>query len=319
MERIYALDSLKFFLIILVIYGHIYSGEQGMYGVRFVYLFHMPLFAYISGFFSSFCSDSCSFYSKNKKLLLYYVGFQIVYYIICRFLEIYQMSFTQLLFKPFIHLWYLLSLFYWRLFLFIFGKNIKKHLLLSLCFSFCFCLICGFLNINDEFAIGKTFVLLPFFMLGFYCRERKVFYVLFKKSFIKSLLSLLMFFVGIIMSTRMPQFCDTYYGHYTCIKDFVLRIIFLLLGLGISYSLCFFCLLLFNSFSQHLQRFFGGAGKYTLDIYLYHIIPIIFLSKILSNFGNTEIEHIFYTLIVSLLTFFIITIKQQFIFLTIHK
>lgn len=81
MERIYALDSLKFFLIILVIYGHIYSGEQGMYGVRFVYLFHMPLFAYISGFFSSFCSDSSSFYSKNKKLLLYYVGFQIVYYI----------------------------------------------------------------------------------------------------------------------------------------------------------------------------------------------------------------------------------------------
>lgn len=54
MERIYALDSLKFFLIILVIYGHIYSGEQGMYGVRFVYLFHMPLFAYISGFFLPF-------------------------------------------------------------------------------------------------------------------------------------------------------------------------------------------------------------------------------------------------------------------------
>lgn len=58
--RIIKLDNLKFFLIFLVVLGHIFeeviAAGNANWDVKsarfFIYLFHMPLFLFVSGIFS---------------------------------------------------------------------------------------------------------------------------------------------------------------------------------------------------------------------------------------------------------------------------
>lgn len=75
-KRIYFFDNLKFLLIILVVIGHFldnmfnYSYNfKGIY--TFIYTFHMPLFIFITGYFSK------SFIKNNKikigKVISYFV------------------------------------------------------------------------------------------------------------------------------------------------------------------------------------------------------------------------------------------------------
>ena len=56
-KREYRFDNAKFILILLVVFGHILEHFQGRYvpGIyRTVYLFHMPMFIFISGYFAKF-------------------------------------------------------------------------------------------------------------------------------------------------------------------------------------------------------------------------------------------------------------------------
>lgn len=55
-ERIYWYDNLKFFLMVLVVLGHGADYGTSQYAsfrftYLFVYIFHMPLFLFISGLF----------------------------------------------------------------------------------------------------------------------------------------------------------------------------------------------------------------------------------------------------------------------------
>ena len=55
--RVYFFDNLKYVLILLVILGHLFEiyydkSHVMKAGFNFIYLFHMPLFIWISGYFS---------------------------------------------------------------------------------------------------------------------------------------------------------------------------------------------------------------------------------------------------------------------------
>lgn len=56
-ERIHFFDNLKGILIFLVVFGHyallVHAASPAMGGVyEYIYLFHMPLFVFVSGFFA---------------------------------------------------------------------------------------------------------------------------------------------------------------------------------------------------------------------------------------------------------------------------
>ena len=56
-NRIYRYDNAKFVLMFLVIAGHLlecFSGRFVSSIYRTIYLFHMPAFIFLSGYFSSF-------------------------------------------------------------------------------------------------------------------------------------------------------------------------------------------------------------------------------------------------------------------------
>lgn len=107
--------NLKLLLIFLVIFGHLLEPlirtdplVRGIY--HFIYIFHMPLFAFLSGlYFSS--PESCLRQSLNA--LKWYAIAQLVP-LLCGRLGPYSRA-VQLFFLPYWHLWYLFSLGSWAL------------------------------------------------------------------------------------------------------------------------------------------------------------------------------------------------------------
>ena len=68
------IDSLKGFLIVLVVLGHLLRECCDLNGFNlnmtiYIYSFHMPLFILISGFFTRVKSDKKLFWGGVKKLI----------------------------------------------------------------------------------------------------------------------------------------------------------------------------------------------------------------------------------------------------------
>ena len=81
-ERNYWLDNTKFLLILLVVIGHFISGFKKYESINclyyFIFLFHMPLFIFITGYFSK------NIIKKNKSKILNFI----VLYVIMQIIEI---------------------------------------------------------------------------------------------------------------------------------------------------------------------------------------------------------------------------------------
>lgn len=80
-ERDYHLDNVKFILILLVVIGHFIELLADNYEFSrklffYIYLFHMPLFVFVTGYFSKTFYDGKRI--KVEKLLSYFVLFIIL-------------------------------------------------------------------------------------------------------------------------------------------------------------------------------------------------------------------------------------------------
>ena len=159
-------DNLKFILIFLVVLGHYlgrYRAESstitGVY--LFLYLFHMPVFAFISGYFSK------TFEPRVKDvafLLIPYVFFQIAYisYYSVLGLQDGEWGEGMSLTLPFMHNWYLLSLVGWRL-MSLYARQWRY----AVPFSFVLALLAGFEpSIEWHYSASRTICFFPFFLLG---------------------------------------------------------------------------------------------------------------------------------------------------------
>ena len=83
-ERIYLFDNLKFILIFFVVFGHcimIFVNDITLRVYMYIYLFHMPTFVFISGYF---------FKRRNKKMLSFivkYLVFQCLYLLLASIID----------------------------------------------------------------------------------------------------------------------------------------------------------------------------------------------------------------------------------------
>ncbi|ATD56826.1 hypothetical protein BTM21_03280 [Clostridium chauvoei] len=166
-KRNYLLDNLKVLLIFCVVFGHVIeyyiNQSQILKGIYiFIYIFHMPLFVFISGYFSKNIEKISK--SAIKGLLLPYIIFNMIWYTAV-YIGTREFMFSVL--YPGWTLWYLLSLFFWRISL--------KHLInikYILPISFIFGLLIGLLpGGSSVLSISRTITFLPFFLLGYYTRE----------------------------------------------------------------------------------------------------------------------------------------------------
>lgn len=111
-KRYYLLDNLKVILIFFVVFGHVieyYINDNSILMTLyiFIYIFHMPLFIFISGYLSK------NFYKMKRKairnLLIPYIIFNMIWYTAV-YIGTRRAMFSVL--YPGWTLWYLLSLFF---------------------------------------------------------------------------------------------------------------------------------------------------------------------------------------------------------------
>ena len=175
-ERI---DSIKFCLIVLVIAGHVFSNnifsDSAACGViwHWIYIFHMPLFVFISGYFSHKKNDTRSFLKGIIKIFEPLVIIQVLM-VSVKFFSTNQISIDEIL-TPWWVMWYLLSLIYWRTLLHVLPKNVLKYTKLVIFISFLIGISAGFLPFDRFLSMQRTLALLPFFFLGFFMQGKKLY------------------------------------------------------------------------------------------------------------------------------------------------
>ena len=162
-----ALDNFKFVLISLVIVGHIIEPVIGRFDwvksvYIFVYIFHMPMFAYVSGAVSEREIDNKVIKSIVTKLIIPYVFLELIYSVFDYFLfSRSSLNVTPLV--PYWILWYIFSLVLWRLLLPVFNQ-FKLPVVLAILAG----LGCGVNNYDYNLSFSRTFVFFPFFLIGNY-------------------------------------------------------------------------------------------------------------------------------------------------------
>lgn len=163
-------DTCKYLLIILVITGHELEGYKHLHGwmeylYSFIYLFHMPFFAFISGYFSKRLTIN----KLTKGSLLLIESF-IILQVGFLWLRNHEIPDMESIFSPWYAPWYLLSLFWWRLAAFLCLKVKRPVCCLSI--AVVTGLFSGFLYGNvaptSFLSMVRTLVFLPFFIAGLY-------------------------------------------------------------------------------------------------------------------------------------------------------
>ena len=174
-NRNYLFDNLKCLLIFLVVFGHFIENFQNIWNNgytrvvwQFIYLFHMPGFAFVSGYFSK-KNDSKVFEKVLAKQLVPLVVFQFLFEVLS---VVMTRNFTGATFslKPYWILWYLLSLAYWRIFFQLLCK-VRFILIISVILA----LGVGTISsIGYPLSISRTIVLFPFFLTGNFIKEKNL-------------------------------------------------------------------------------------------------------------------------------------------------
>lgn len=156
-------DNIKGFLILLVVFAHILFQMQDKFDiinqtVDYIYMFHMPAFVFISGFFGK-SERSHSFQSIIKLIFLYYIFNSIMGFIY---------GFSSLI-EPMYSYWYLIALIVWR----ITAHHISKFKEINL-ILFIIALFVGFYpSINNLFAAARIIGFYPYYMIGYKLSKEK--------------------------------------------------------------------------------------------------------------------------------------------------
>jgi len=265
------LDNAKAALILLVVIGHTIEPVMGSSGVDaalyvFIYSFHMPMFALLSGFFSSQDMSWASFKKTVLRLVPPYLIFQSSLILLAGTCNPEKWADFSLL-KPYYAMWYLISLLTWRALLPFFSK-FRFPILVSVFLA----LLCGYFpNIDRYLSLSRTFVLLPFFLLGFFAKQKNL----------RKLLFIIPPSVGITL-LALGCFCAVYYrwvdarwlwhadGYALMGYEGWLGAVFRLLSLSVALVLGLSFLSLVPRSESALTR----IGRQTLYVYLLHFLAI---------------------------------------------
>ncbi|MEM7627447.1 MAG: acyltransferase family protein [Planctomycetota bacterium] len=161
------LDNFKFVLITLVVVGHAIEPAIGSFDWArtvyiFIYLFHMPMFAYVSGVFSSAKIDGAAIRKIIVRLVIPYVFLETAYSLF----DYFAFSREALRISPLVPywiMWYMFSLVLWRLLL-----PIVSHFRFPVALSVVAGLACGINHYDYNLSFSRTFVFFPFFLIGHY-------------------------------------------------------------------------------------------------------------------------------------------------------
>lgn len=176
MARDGRLDSIKGFLIILVIMGHVITAVDNVniinHGVMgLIYIFHMPLFVLISGYLTKHPSQQKpqDMWRGVANIFITLVIFQVL-----KSVRIYLFGgdFVHAITRfPFGILWYLMCLIYWRIILYYTPRALLRRPALYIGIALVISLFCGMSRLYTHFSLQRMLNFFVFFLLGFYYRQ----------------------------------------------------------------------------------------------------------------------------------------------------
>ncbi|XQY93171.1 acyltransferase family protein [Metabacillus sp. HB246100] len=267
-NRVSYFDNAKFFLILLVVFGHlirplIEENETIMTIYKFVYTFHMPAFILISGYFAKGIKQKGYVHKVAKKLILPYLIFQGIYSVYYFFIENKNRFIIDPL-DPHWSLWFLLSLFFWNLLLLGVTKLPKKG---ALTLAFGLGIGIGYIDdISNYLSLSRTFVFFPLFLIGYYLKLEDFSKITSKHVRISSIVLLTGIFIAYFKMDFDYEwlFGSKPYSHFsepTLISSFI-RLGFY--SLTLITSICFLSLIPKN------YAFYTEWGTRTFYVYLLH-------------------------------------------------
>ncbi|WP_421716485.1 acyltransferase family protein [Arcobacter arenosus] len=185
-NRLFAPDALKGIMIILMVFGHlprVGTFQDALnYLVDFIYLFHMPIFLFLSGYFFSININYIKVSAKKILSILYpYILFITLYLVLLYFLNLYGVKtsnsisdisvnniFQKIVFNPIGAYWFLHTLIFYQIVLLItklLFKNIDFWIEVVMIFITSFMLI-------SVFPIEVSIKNLGFLILGYIFRKQ---------------------------------------------------------------------------------------------------------------------------------------------------
>lgn len=301
------IDCLKFWLIIFVVLGHItqftiYDKEAfSVHIVRrvihSVYLFHMPLFIMISGYFSR-KKEMKSFWKDIIKLVKVYLIFHLFWIL----LGIYNgrtITFEQF-FHPSFTLWYLHCLIIWRIILQLIPSKLLNNAYLIMFMSLLISILGGFIHVSSLLSLQRLFTFMPLFFLGYYAKENGWL----KKNYQLKWYYLFLPIALIIIENKI-QLDIWGRSPYDSMFDLIRRIIFLTSSILISMGIIKLLPLKISLFSKE--------GEDVLFYYMYHSIILYFIAAILQRMGIVANGYILLLVFISTMVILYLLRKIKFL------
>ena len=327
-KRLYKYDNLKFFLIVLVILGHISDiciSNGSIYKTIFVYIFafHMPLFVFLVGLFQK---KLTSFKEIPFKKIAWYIFLVYFMKIIAYFLSIcFNVKYYFSLLGDTTYSWFLWA----ASFYIIITPLINKFKLYPLLiFSIILAAFTGYdKTIGDTLHLSRIIVFFPYYLSGYILNNKKENLINFCKNnwlrIAASILLLTFSYICIFKLDVIYPFRGIFTGRnsFAAIKNMTCTFHTRLIAYTISFLVSFAMLVLVPSKKIPI---ISKCGTRTLQVYVLHKFILITLNGL--GFFNVIIEN--YTtfapiifLIFSLLLALILSlgcIEKLFNYIKIH-
>ncbi|WP_193450775.1 MULTISPECIES: acyltransferase family protein [Providencia] len=265
-----AVDNAKFFLIMLVVFGHLLetkiSSSQVLTDIfKTIYSFHMPAFIMLSGLFFNTKNNVKKTYNN---IIVPFIFYNLLYELIL-FTSAKTLSYYTLVLSPAWIMWFLYSLAIWRLITPIFLK-IKYPFVISVFISL---IACNFNFIGYPLGLSRTLTFFPVFLFSVLYKD-----VIFKSFNFKykalSLIAFILLLSGVYFSDIDYRI---WFGSrsmstlgYGAISGTLLKLATLLISILLS-------ILLFTLISRK-NISTTNFGENTLHVYLAHGVIIKLLS-----------------------------------------
>lgn len=269
--RINKFDNLKGLAIILIVLGHmtfLTKYDSVSLIKNFVFIFHLPIFFFVAGYFSKIGPDEPM--KAIKRILIPYLLFCIIYKLFLHF--IIGKSSGILFIQPEYMLWFLISLFTMKIFLPVLNK-LKYPVIITTILA----LLIGFAPFNLGYlGISRTFAFLPVFMVGFkYKSYKNIFdkkYPKLKEIVNNNKISILLLIISLIICVlvaykfplKVIELKHAYAFKSTIgvIIEVIKRFIVIAMGIIVT--------LLLNKVMTNKKSILTQIGKNSMAVYLLH-------------------------------------------------
>lgn len=302
--RIYYFDNLKFILIFLVVFGHfvdliVSKTDIARSTFILIYLFHMPLFVFISGFFSK---NSVKRKDKSK-IIVFLLLYIILKVIIFTIEKLYGKNVAFHVFSDKSVPWYLFAMAAWYGITMLVQNLNKKYVFL---FSILLSLVVGFdKDIGDFLCLSRIIVFYPFFLLGNIINKEQILNIIKNKKLKIVSIIFLMLVIYIVFAFINDVYLirpiltgrNSYYSLNNSIEDLgiLFRLIWYIISSLISVSVM--------SLIPKGKTFFSNLGQNTLAVLILHTIIV----KIFAREGISL--RVYQYFIISIIVTFVFSLK----------